>query len=189
MNPCNTFQYLQLGISVGGISANRKQFSAQLLSGIDHLPHTHSLKDMAFSKGLPDWGLHLVDDLEHIIALHDASTIAAVVVEPVAGSTGVLPPPKGYLKKLREICSKHNILLIFDEVITGYGRLGTHMFGSDHFQVIPDLIICAKGLTNGIVPAGAVITCPKIYSTIMDSADKSGGKGSSIEFFHGYTYR
>src|SRR5690242_19148848 len=141
------------GISVGGIVANRK-FFGPLLNGVDHLPHTHNLEKNAFSKGQPEWGAHLADDLERIVALHDASTIAAVIVEPVAGSTGVLIPPKGYLQKVRQICDKHGILLIFDEVITGFGRLGSP-FGAEHFGVQPDMITCAKGLTNGAVPMDA----------------------------------
>jgi beta-alanine--pyruvate transaminase len=174
------------GISVGGISPNRKAFSPALISGVDHLPHTHSLPHMAFSKGHPSWGLHLADDLERIIALHDASNIAAVIVEPVAGSTGVLVPPVGYLEKLREICTKHDILLIFDEVITGFGRLGAS-FATERFNVTPDLITCAKGLTSGYIPAGAVISSSKIYNTIVDNGHND--PSCTIEFFHGYTYR
>lgn len=173
------------GISIGGILSNRKAFSGASLPFVDHLPHTHSLKDMAFSKGLPNWGLHLADELERIIALHDASTIAAVFVEPVPGSTGVLPPPKGYLQKLREICDKHGILLVFDEVINGFGRLGKS-FATEYFDVTPDMITCAKGLTNSVVPQGAVISQAKIYKQLMDSADKDSQ--ATIEFFHGYTY-
>ena len=175
------------GISVGGIMANRKAFSGALLPQVDHLPHTHSLKDMAFSKGLPTWGGHLADELEKLITLHDASSIAAVIVEPVAGSTGVLPPPVGYLKRLREICDKHDILLIFDEVITGFGRLGAS-FATEKFDVTPDMICCAKGLTNASVPAGAVICQKRIYDAMMTAAEQ-GGPTNTIEFFHGYTYR
>jgi beta-alanine--pyruvate transaminase len=174
------------GISVGGISPNKKVFNAALLPHVDHLPHTHSLKDMAFSKGQPTWGAHLADDLERIVTLHDASTIAAVIVEPIAGSTGVLVPPVGYLEKLREICTKHDILLIFDEVITGFGRLGTP-FGAQKFDVNPDMITCAKGMTNAAVPAGAVICHKKIYGGIMEAADREG-PSTTIELFHGYTY-
>ncbi|MBX3454542.1 aspartate aminotransferase family protein [Ferrovibrio sp.] len=168
------------GISVGGIVANRKVFGP-MLAGVDHLPHTHSLKDMAFSRGLPDWGAHLAEDLERIVALHDASTIAAVIVEPVAGSTGVLPPPKGYLKRLREICDKHGILLIFDEVITGFGRLGS-AFAAETFGVLPDLMTTAKGLTNAAVPAAAVFTRKHVHDAFMQ------GPEHMIELFHGYTY-
>lgn len=174
------------GISVGGISPNRKIYNGALLPQVDHLPHTHSLKDMAFSKGQPTWGAHLADELERIVALHDASTIAAVIVEPVAGSTGVLVPPVGYLEKLREICTKHDILLIFDEVITGFGRLGASM-GTEKFNVTPDMITCAKGMTNAAVPAGAVICHRKLYDGIMENADREGA-GTTIELFHGYTY-
>ena len=168
------------GISVGGIVANRKVFGP-MLAGVDHLPHTHSLKDMAFSRGLPDWGAHLADDLERIVALHDASTIAAVIVEPVAGSTGVLPPPKGYLQRLREICDKHGILLIFDEVITGFGRTG-QAFAAETFGVLPDLMTTAKGLTNGAVPAAAVFSRKHVFDAFMQ------GPEHMIELFHGYTY-
>ena len=140
------------GVSVGGIVANRKLFGP-LLPGVDHLPHTHNLEKNAFARGQPAWGGHLADELERLIALHDASTIAAVIVEPMAGSTGVLPPPKGYLERLREICDRHDILLIFDEVITGFGRLGTN-FAADYFDIVPDVITCAKGLTNATAPMG-----------------------------------
>lgn len=173
------------GISVGGIGGNRKFFSSQLLPFVDHLPHTHSLKDMAFSKGLPTWGLHLADELERICALHDPSTIAAVVIEPIAGSTGVLPPPEGYLKKIREICNKHGILLIFDEVITGFGRTGA-AFATEAFDVTPDMITCAKGLTNGVVPAGAVICKSHIFETITTFAHPN--KEINLDMTHGYTY-
>jgi len=168
------------GISVGGIVSNRKVFGP-MLAGVDHLPHTHSLKDMAFSRGQPAWGAHLADDLERIIALHDASTIAAVIVEPVAGSTGVLVPPKGYLQKLRQICDRHGILLIFDEVICGFGRTGA-AFGADAFETLPDLMTVAKGMTNGAVPAAAVFTRPHVHAAFMQ------GPEHMIELFHGYTY-
>ncbi len=167
------------GISVGGIVSNRKFFGT-LLNGVDHLPHTH-LKDNAFSVGQPEHGAHLADELERIVALHDPSTVAAVIVEPMAGSTGVLLPPKGYLKKLREICTKHGILLIFDEVITGFGRLGSP-FAAQHFDVMPDMIVCAKGLTNGVIPMGAVLTTDEIHDAFMQ------GPEEAIELFHGYTY-
>ncbi len=168
------------GISVGGIVTNRKMFGT-LLTGVDHMPHTHNLSKNAFSKGLPEHGLELADELERIVTLHDASTIAAVIVEPVAGSTGVLIPPAGYLKRLREITKKHGILLIFDEVITGYGRLGTP-FGADYFGVVPDMIVSAKGLTNGVIPMGAVLVTSEIHDAFMT------GPEHLIEFFHGYTY-
>lgn len=168
------------GLSVGGIGANRKQFGP-LLAGVDHLPHTHNLEHNAFSRGQPAWGAHLADSLENIVALADASTIAAVIVEPVAGSTGVLIPPKGYLEKLRAICDKYGILLIFDEVITGFGRLAAP-FGAQRFGVRPDIITCAKGLTNGAVPMGAVMVKNDIYQAFMT------GPENAIELFHGYTY-
>ncbi|MDR7993534.1 aspartate aminotransferase family protein [Thermosynechococcus sp. TG252] len=168
------------GISVGGIAPNRKFFGS-LLAGVDHLPHTHNLEHNAFSKGQPAWGAHLADELERLVALHDASTIAAVIVEPLAGSTGVLIPPQGYLERLRAICDRHGILLIFDEVITGFGRLGAP-FASQYFGVTPDLITVAKGLTNAAVPMGAVIVRDEIYDTFMQ------GPAGQIEFFHGYTY-
>ena len=167
------------GISVGGIGGNRRTFGP-LLPGVDHLPHTHNLEKNAYSRGEPEYGAHLADDLERIIALHDVSTIAAVIVEPVAGSTGVLIPPKGYLKRLRELCTKHGILLIFDEVITGFGRLGTP-FAFDYFDVEPDMVTVAKGLTNAAVPMGAVFTKKHIHDTFMDGP-------AGIELFHGYTY-
>ncbi len=168
------------GMSVGGIGGNRKTFHSALLPSIDHLPHTHNLEKNAFSKGEPEYGLHLADALERLVTLHDASNIAAVIVEPVAGSTGVLIPPKGYLQRLREICTRHGILLIFDEVITGFGRLGTP-FAFNHFGVEPDIVTTAKGLTNGVVPMGAVFVKQHIYDAFMQGAD-------GIEFFHGYTY-
>jgi beta-alanine--pyruvate transaminase len=168
------------GTSVGGIVKNR-MFYGGLISGVDHIRHTHDIEHNAFSKGEPAWGEHLADDLERLVALHDASTIAAVIVEPVAGSTGVLVPPRGYLKRLREICTKHNILLIFDEVITGFGRLGTG-FAVDYFGVEPDIVTTAKGLTNATVPMGAVFCKKKIYDAFLENT-KAG-----IELFHGYTY-
>ncbi|MHA6299773.1 omega-aminotransferase AptA [Devosia sp. CAU 1758] len=168
------------GISVGGIVTNRKMFGT-LLAGVDHMPHTHNLEQNAFSRGEPPHGADLADELERIVTLHDASTIAAVIVEPVAGSTGVLIPPPGYLKRLREITKKHGILLIFDEVITGYGRLGTP-FGADYFGVTPDIMVTAKGLTNGVIPMGAVMVSAEIHDTFM------AGPEHMIEFFHGYTY-
>jgi beta-alanine--pyruvate transaminase len=169
------------GISVGGIASNRKMFSGQLLGSVDHLPHTHNLAKNAFSKGPPAWGAELADELERLVQLHDASSIAAVIVEPVAGSTGVLVPPVGYLQRLRQICDRHGILLIFDEVITAFGRTGS-AFASQTFSVTPDMITTAKGLTNGSVPMGAVIVRSGIYETFMD------GPAGAIELFHGYTY-
>jgi beta-alanine--pyruvate transaminase len=168
------------GISVGGMVNNRKWFGA-LLPGIDHLRHTHDPSRNLFSKGLPEHGAEFADDLERLVALHDASTIAAVIVEPIAGSTGVLLPPKGYLKRLRELCTKHGILLIFDEVITGFGRTGS-AFASQEFDVVPDLITCAKGLTNGAVPMGAVLVRREVHDAFMS------GPAGAIELFHGYTY-
>lgn len=168
------------GISVGGIVPNRKMFGT-LLTGVDHLPHTHGIKENFFTRGEPQHGANLADELERLVGLHDASTIAAVIVEPVAGSTGVLIPPKGYLQRLRDICTKHGILLIFDEVITGYGRMGT-AFACDFYGVIPDIIVTAKGLTNGIIPMGAVIVKNEIHDAFMN------GPEHLIEFFHGYTY-
>ena len=169
------------GISVGGIVANRKVFSGALLPQVDHLPHTHLPAQNAFSRGQPEHGAYLADALETLVNLHDASNIAAVIVEPVAGSTGVLVPPKGYLEKLRQICDKHGILLIFDEVITGFGRTGK-AFAAQTFGVTPDLITCAKALTNAAVPMGAVIVKNEIYDTFMT------GPANAIEFYHGYTY-
>ena len=168
------------GISVGGLSPNRKMFGA-MLPGVDHLPHTHSVAENAYSRGLPKWGAHLADELENIIALHDASTVAAVIIEPIAGSAGVLLPPQGYLERIREICDKHGVLLIFDEVICGFGRTGD-TFGAARFGVTPDLMTTAKGLTSGTVPMGAVLASKDIYDTFMTGPD------SAIEFFHGYTY-
>jgi beta-alanine--pyruvate transaminase len=169
------------GISVGGISPNRKTFSGALLPHVDHLPHTHDLSKNASSRGQPAWGEHFADELENIIALHDASTIAAVIVEPLAGSTGVLVPPKGYLEKLRAITEKHGILLIFDEVITGFGRLGAPT-ASAFFGIRPDIITMAKGISNAAVPAGAVAVRREIHDAIL------GAAATGIEFFHGYTY-
>jgi beta-alanine--pyruvate transaminase len=168
------------GISVGGMVGNRRTFGT-MLSGVDHLPHTYNRAEQAFTKGEPEWGAHLADELERIVALHDASTIAAVMVEPMAGSTGVLPPPKGYLKRLREICDKYGILLIFDEVITGFGRLG-HAFASERYGVIPDILTFAKGVTNGVVPMGGVIARKHVYDAFMK------GPEHVAELFHGYTY-
>lgn len=170
------------GISVGGIVNNRKFFGS-LLAGVDHIRHTHDLARNAFSKGEPAHGAEFADDLERVVALHDASTIAAVIVEPMAGSTGVLLPPVGYLKRLREICDKYGILLIFDEVISGFGRLGAP-FAFDKFGVMPDMVTIAKGVTNGTIPMGAVFVSPKIHDTFMSGAGAEG----AIELFHGYTY-
>lgn len=174
------------GISVGGIMPNRKPYSGNILPNVDHLPHTHSLKDMAFSKGMPKWGLHLADELEKMVQFHDPSTVAAVIIEPVAGSTGVLVPPEGYLERVREICTKHDILLIFDEVITGFGRVGS-AFATTKFNVTPDMITCAKGLTNAIVPAGAVICHGKLMDAIHHAAHQN--PETQLELYHGYTYR
>jgi beta-alanine--pyruvate transaminase len=168
------------GISVGGIVNNRKFFGT-LLAGVDHLPHTHLPAQNAFSRGQPEHGATLADDLERIVALHGAETIAAVIVEPMAGSTGVLLPPKGYLEKLRAITEKHGILLIFDEVITGFGRLGS-AFAAQHFAVLPDMMTTAKGLTNGVIPMGAVLTTAAVHDAFMQ------GPEHLIELFHGYTY-
>ena len=168
------------GISVGGIVGNRKSFGP-LLPGVDHIRHTHDLSRNAFSRGVPEHGAELADDLERLVTLHDASTIAAVIVEPVAGSTGVLLPPKGYLQRLRSICDKHGILLIFDEVITGFGRLGSP-FAAQHFGVTPDMMTVAKGITNGCVPMGAVFVKQQIHDAFMT------GPEHLIEFLHGYTY-
>ena len=168
------------GISVGGIVSNRKVFGT-LLGGVDHLPHTHLPGRNGFAVGQPEHGAELADELERIVALHDASTIAAVIVEPVAGSTGVLIPPKGYLERLREICTKHGILLIFDEVITGFGRTGA-AFAAEKYGVLPDMMTTAKGLTNGVIPMGAVLTTGAIHDAFMS------GPEHMIELFHGYTY-
>lgn len=167
------------GVSVGGIAANRKFYAG--IPGVDHLPHTFDLARQAFSRGQPDWGAELADALERIIALHDPSTIAAVIVEPMAGSTGVLVPPRGYLERLKAICDKNNLLLVFDEVITGFGRLGAG-FAAEFFGVLPDMICFAKGVTNGTVPMGGVAVRKPIYDAFMQ------GPESAIEFAHGYTY-
>ncbi|KHQ51643.1 aspartate aminotransferase family protein [Mameliella alba] len=167
------------GISVGGIVNNRKVFGS-LLAGVDHLPHTH-IPENRMSRGQPEHGAHLADELERIIALHGAETVAAVIVEPMAGSTGVLLPPKGYLQRLREITAKHGILLIFDEVITGFGRLGS-AFAAQHYGVTPDMMTTAKGLTNGVIPMGAVFASGAIHDAFMQ------GPEHLIELFHGYTY-
>ena len=168
------------GISVGGMVANRKMFGT-MLGGVDHIRHTHDPAKNAFTVGQPEHGAELADDLERMVALHDASTIAAVIVEPIAGSTGVLIPPKGYLDRLRAICDKHGILLIFDEVITGFGRTG-NAFAAQTFGVTPDLMCVAKGITNGCVPMGAVLAQQKIHDAFMN------GPETAIEFLHGYTY-
>ena len=170
------------GIAVGGIAGNRKHFGPSL-PGVDHLRHPLDIARNAFSRGLPEHGAELADEFEQrLLALHDPATVAALIVEPVQGSTGVIIPPKGYLQKLRAICDKHGILLIFDEVITGFGRLGT-AFAADYFGVIPDMICCAKGLTNAAVPMGAVIVRQSIHDAFMAAAPENG-----IEFYHGYTY-
>ncbi len=170
------------GISVGGIVANRKTFSANLIPGVDHMPATLNIEKAAYSRGQPAWGGHLADELEKIISLHDASTIAAVIVEPVSGSAGVLLPPQGYLQRLRDICTKHGILLIFDEVITGFGRLGKAT-ASEFFGVTPDLIAMAKAINNAAIPMGAVATHRNVHDAIV-----YGGPANGIELFHGYTY-
>jgi beta-alanine--pyruvate transaminase len=169
------------GISVGGIEPNRRAYTGQLLPQVDHIPHTHDLTRNAFTRGMPAHGAELADDLERIVRERGAETIAAVIVEPMAGSTGVLIPPKGYLERLRTICDRHGILLIFDEVITGFGRLGTP-FAADYFGVLPDLMTVAKGLTNAAVPMGAVFVRHGIYDTVVNQAP------AGIELFHGYTY-
>ncbi|PLK50400.1 aspartate aminotransferase family protein [Uliginosibacterium sp. TH139] len=171
------------GMSVGGMPANRKMFGPVMVPGVDHLPHTYNLSEMAFSKGMPKWGAHLADELERIVALHDASTIAAVIVEPIQGSVGVVVPPEGYLQKLREICTKHGILLIFDEVITGFGRMGTP-FAAQFFGVTPDIICFAKGVTNGIIPMGGVIVREDIFQTFMGI----NAPQYAVELCHGFTY-
>jgi beta-alanine--pyruvate transaminase len=168
------------GISVGGIVNNRKFFGS-LLAGADHLPTTYDRERQRFTRGEPEYGMHFADELERIVTLHDASTIAAVIVEPMAGSTGVLPPPLGYLKRLREITEKHGILLIFDEVISGFGRLG-HSFAAERYGVIPDMICFAKGVTNGAVPMGGVLVRKHVHEAFMS------GPEHVIELFHGYTY-
>ncbi|MPW18706.1 aminotransferase class III-fold pyridoxal phosphate-dependent enzyme [Paraburkholderia sp. CNPSo 3157] len=170
------------GISVGGILANRKTFSGNLMPHVDHLPHTLNIAEAAFTRGQPTWGAHLADELERLVALHDASTIAAVIVEPLAGSTGVLVPPKGYLERLRELCTKHGILLIFDEVITGFGRLGAPT-ASEYFGVTPDILTMAKAINNAAVPLGAVAASRLVHDAVVNA-----GAENAIEFFHGYTY-
>ncbi len=169
------------GISVGGMVNNRK-FFGPLLAGTDHLPHTYNRKEQAFTQGEPTWGAHLADELENIVALHDASTIAAVIVEPMAGSTGVLPPPQGYLERLRTICDKHGILLIFDEVITAFGRLGAP-FAAERYGVIPDMICFAKGITSGVIPMGGVIARDHVHDVVNGETEDH-----EIRLFHGYTY-
>ncbi len=169
------------GMSVGGIVPNRKVFSASMLPGVDHLRHTMDLEHTAFSRGLPEWGAHLADDLARLAVLHDGSNIAAVIVEPVVGSAGVIPPPVGYLEKLRAICDQHGILLIFDEVITAFGRVGA-AFAAERFGVTPDIITTAKGLTNGVIPMGAVLVQEHVHEALMH------GPPHVIELFHGYTY-
>ena len=169
------------GISVGGLVNNKRAFGGALLPYVDHLPHTHDLARNAFSKGQPEHGAELADALEDLVALHGADTIAAVIVEPMAGSAGVLVPPKGYLEKLRAICDKYGLLLIFDEVITGFGRLGAP-FASQYFGVTPDMMTIAKGLTNAAVPMGGVVVRGGIYDAMMQAPDHL------IELFHGYTY-
>ena len=168
------------GVSVGGLTTNRKSFGP-LLPGIDHMPHTWDTEHMAFSKGQPEWGLHLADELEKILILQDPSTVAAVIIEPVTGSGGVIVPPVGYLERIREICTKHNVLLIFDEVITGFGRLGSS-FAANRFDVRPDMITMAKGLTSAMIPMSAVAFDNSIYDQLME------GPEAMIELFHGYTY-
>ncbi|MFZ5609377.1 MAG: aspartate aminotransferase family protein [Pseudomonadota bacterium] len=168
------------GMSVGGMPANRKMFGA-LVTGVDHLRHTHGLAENLYSRGQPAHGAELADDLERLCALHDPSTIAAVIVEPLAGSAGIVLPPKGYLERLRAICDKHGILLIFDEVITGFGRLGTP-FAVDYFGVEPDIVTTAKAIANGVIPMGATFVKKAIYDAFMT------GPENMVELFHGYTY-
>lgn len=170
------------GISVGGIVANRKAFSGNLMPHVDHLPHTLNIAEAAFTRGQPTSGAHLADDLDRLIALHDASTIAAVIVEPLAGSTGVIVPPQGYLQRLRELCTKHGILLIFDEVITAFGRLGAPT-ASEYFGVVPDLLTMAKAINNAAIPMGAVAAGRHVHDAVVNAGLENG-----IEFFHGYTY-
>ena len=170
------------GISVGGIAPNRKAFSGNLMPHVDHLPHTLNIAECAFTRGQPTWGAHLADELERLVTLHDASTIAAVIVEPLAGSTGVLVPPKGYLQRLRDICTKYGILLIFDEVITGFGRLGAPT-ASEYFGVTPDLLTMAKAINNAAIPMGAVAASRAVHDAVINA-----GAANAIEFCHGYTY-
>lgn len=169
------------GIAVGGIGPNRRAFTSLSAPHVDHLPHTYDVSKMGFSRGQPQWGAHLADDLERLVALHDASTIAAVIVEPMQGSAGVLVPPVGYLERLREICTRHGILLIFDEVTTGFGRLGAN-FAAQRFGVTPDMIVFAKAVTNGAIPLGGVAVRQGIHDALMT------GPEHAIELFHGYTY-
>ncbi len=169
------------GMSVGGMAPNRKIFSANLIPGVDHMQHTMGPEYVPFTRGQPEHGANLADDLERIAALHDGGNIAAVIVEPVSGSAGILPPPIGYLQRLRDICDRHGILLIFDEVITAFGRLG-EPFAAQRFGVTPDLITTAKGLTNGVIPMGAVLVRDSVHDAFMQGPDQM------IEFFHGYTY-
>ena len=168
------------GISVGGLSNNRKWFGTGL-PGVDHMRHTLDIGRNAFSKGLPEHGIELAEDLERMVALHDASTIAAVIIEPISGSAGVVIPPDGYLKRIRELCTKHGILLIFDEVITGFGRVG-NAFAAQRFDVVPDMITAAKGLTNGCVPMGVVLVSDDVHDAFTHGPD------NAIDMFHGYTY-
>jgi beta-alanine--pyruvate transaminase len=172
---------LVLGEFLSAVSVQTANLFGSLLAGVDRLPHTHSLEHNAFSRKQPEWGADLADELQRIVALHDASNIAAVIVEPVAGSTGVLIPPKGYLERLRAICDKYGILLIFDEVITGFGRVG-FSFATEYFWVVPDIVTAAKGITNGTVPMGAVFVKEGIYDAFMNAPE------NAIELFHGYTY-
>jgi len=169
------------GMSVGGMSPNRKAFASAMIPGVDHLRHTHDLEHMAYTRGQPEWGVHFAEDLARLIALHDPSTIAAVIIEPMQGSGGVIVPPVGYLERIRELCSQHGILLIFDEVITGFGRIG-ELFSPDRFGVMPDLVTFAKGITSGMVPLGGVLATANIYDAFMH------GPEHLVEFFHGYTY-
>lgn len=169
------------GISIGGIPANRDLYAANLLPNVHHLPHHHSLEHNAFSKGAPAWGAHLAESLLDLISEHGKEAIAAVMIEPIPGSTGILPPPVGYLERLREICTQHGILLIFDEVINAFGRVGAN-FGASRLGVMPDIITTAKGLTNGVIPMGAVLVSDEIYNTFMQ------GPEHMVELFHGYTY-
>ena len=169
------------GISAGGIAANRRVFGALAAPFVDHLPHTYDVAHMRFSRGQPAWGAHLADELERLVALHDASTIAAVIVEPMQGSTGVIVPPLGYLERLRELCTRHGILLIFDEVITGFGRIGTP-FAAHKVGVTPDMIVFAKAVTNGVIPLGGVLVHQRVHDALMH------GPEQAIELFHGYTY-
>lgn len=169
------------GVSLGGISFNRKAFSGALMPNVDHMPHTHNLQEQAFSKGCPVWGAHLADTLESLVTLHDPENVAAVIIEPVPGSTGVLPPPRGYLEKIRAICDKHDILLIFDEVITAFGRLG-YTSAAEYFKIQPDIITAAKGINSGAVPMGAAFMRKGIYDTFVE------GPELQFNFMHGYTY-